>query len=167
MEKQQSATTVRVLLRLLFLIGFLILTGCSGGSGSSETSGGQVEPELAGRSTKCTNGTWEISSPAEHGMDEALLDKVRQYAFGDGRNTQGVVVVRNGVIVEEWYADWADSESCATSWSMAKSFASTLIGIAIDQGDIGSLDDLISDYLTQWQDTDKEDITLFRGQISY
>lgn len=58
----------------------------------------------------------------------------------------GLMVVRNGVVVEERYALGATSADHFTSWSMAKSVLSTLVGIALREGKIRSLDDKASDY---------------------
>jgi CubicO group peptidase (beta-lactamase class C family) len=93
-------------------------------------------------------------------MDAHLLDKARQYAFEDGRNTQGIVVVRGGVLVAEWYAPGATADSWATSWSVGKSFASALVGMAIDEGLIESVDVSMARYLPDWAGTDKEKIQL-------
>ena len=43
-----------------------------------------------------------------------------------------------------------DRYSLATSWSIAKSFVSILIGIAIDQGYIQSVNESASTYITEW-----------------
>jgi CubicO group peptidase (beta-lactamase class C family) len=45
-------------------------------------------------------------------------------------------------------------ESLQTSFSVAKSYTSTLVGIAIDEGFIGSLDDPVTDYLPELGDRD-------------
>ncbi len=103
---------------------------------------------------------WVISSPEAHGMDAATLEGARDYAFVDGRNTQGVVVVRNGEIVTEWYAPGEDADSWAASWSMAKSFTSATVGIAIAEGHIPSVDVPMADYYPDWKGTAKEAITL-------
>lgn len=103
---------------------------------------------------------WEIRDPEEVGMDPAILEGAREYAFAEGRHTQGVVVVRDGAIVAEWYADGADEESWAASWSMAKSFASALIGIAIDDGLIPGVDEPMVTYFPDWAGSPREDMTL-------
>lgn len=103
---------------------------------------------------------WEVSTPAAEGMDATTLDGARAYAFADGKRTQGVVVVRHGKLVAEWYADRADASSYAASWSVGKSVASALVGIALDQGLIADLDVPIADYVPSWQGTDHETITL-------
>ena len=63
--------------------------------------------------------------------------------------TTGLLVVRDGAIVHEWYADGYDEESVITSFSMAKSVVSALVGIAIDEGYIQSVRDPITDYVPE------------------
>ncbi|MCA9574377.1 MAG: serine hydrolase [Polyangiales bacterium] len=99
-------------------------------------------------------------TPADVDMDAAVLEGARAYAFAPGRNTQGVVVVRRGTIVAEWYADQRDAASRAASWSVGKSFASALVGIALDRGDIPSLDEPITTYIPEWVGTEKEGMRL-------
>ena len=60
---------------------------------------------------------------------------------------------------KEWYADGASVDSYAGSWSMAKSFTSALVGIALD-GSIPSLDVPIASYGPSWAGIEKEAITL-------
>jgi hypothetical protein len=103
---------------------------------------------------------WDVTSPEAEGMDADTLEGARDYAFQAGKNTQGVVVVRHGKIAAEWYAPSADVSSYGASWSMGKSVASALIGIAIEQGHIADLDVPIADYLPSWEGTEKEAITL-------
>jgi len=103
---------------------------------------------------------WVISTPEAHGMDSDTLEGAYDYAFVDGRNTQGVVVVRGGEIVSERYAAGEDFDDWAASWSMAKSFTSATIGIAIAEGKIPSVDVPMTTYYPEWKGTPKEDITL-------
>ncbi|RMF14560.1 MAG: class C beta-lactamase-related serine hydrolase [Candidatus Dadabacteria bacterium] len=103
---------------------------------------------------------WRISSAKKHGFDEATLDQARAYAFQDELHTQGVVIVHKGEIITEWYAPEIDADSWATSWSVAKSFASTLIGIAIDEGRIASVDVTLATWYPQWATDDRGKITL-------
>ncbi len=93
-------------------------------------------------------------------MDSAELEGARDYAFQEGKNTQGVVVVRDGVIVAEWYEDGRGATSFATSWSVAKSFTSALIGIAIREGLIDGVDARVAEFFPDWRGTNKEAITL-------
>lgn len=93
-------------------------------------------------------------------MTSAVLDGARAYAFQEGKNTQGVVVVRHGVIVAEWYEPGRDASSFAPSWSVAKSFTSALVGIAIEEGLIESVDVGMAEFFPEWRGTPKESITL-------
>ncbi len=93
-------------------------------------------------------------------MDATVLDGAREYAFQEGKNTQGVVVTRRGVLVAEWYADGAGPDSYAASWSMAKSFTSALIGIALDEGDIPDVNVSMADYYPSWEGTPHADMKL-------
>ena len=61
--------------------------------------------------------------------------------------TTGLIVLKDGKIVYERYLLGADERSLFTSWSMAKSFTSTLVGFAIGDGLIASVDDPIDKYV--------------------
>ena len=115
---------------------------------------------LIGSCSSDSGDGWVVSTPAREGMDDTVLEGARTYAFAQGKHTQGVVVVRHGVIVAEWYAEGASVDSYAASWSVAKSFTSALIGIAFEDGLIPSLDVSMATYIPSWAGTDKEAITL-------
>lgn len=114
----------------------------------------------AGSDLRWPGEEWQVADPAGEGLDPAVLGGAREYAFAAGRNTQGVVVIRGGVLVAEWYAPGRDASSLATSWSAGKSFASTLVGIAVDQGLIDGIDVSSGRFYPDWLGTAKEDITL-------
>ena len=101
---------------------------------------------------------WEISSPEIEGINKSKVDKLMEMSFLDNA-TQAVVVIKNGKIISEKYADGYDMNSHGTSWSMAKSYYAALIGISIDKGEIGSLDDAVSKYLDYFND-ERSSITL-------
>lgn len=63
--------------------------------------------------------------------------------------TQGFLVIKDGKIVDERYLNGADDKTKFTSWSVAKSFTSTLVGLALADGKIKSLDDPVTDYLPE------------------
>ncbi|MCO5189897.1 MAG: beta-lactamase family protein [Anaerolineae bacterium] len=68
--------------------------------------------------------------------------------------TQAFIVIQDDTILYENYFNGASRDSIVTSFSMAKSFASTLIGIAIEEGHINSVDDPITDYLPELAERD-------------
>ena len=101
---------------------------------------------------------WDVSSPEVEGISSSKVDKLMEMSFLD-KATQAVVVIKNGKIISEKYADGYDMNSHGTSWSMAKSYYAALIGISIDKGEIGSLDDAVAKYLDYFND-ERSRITL-------
>ncbi len=63
--------------------------------------------------------------------------------------TTGIIVVKNGQVVLERYRLGADDRSLLMSMSVSKSFVSTLVGFAIGDGLVKSVEDPISDYLPE------------------
>lgn len=103
---------------------------------------------------------WTVVAPEDMGMDSATLEAAKTYALDPDQNTQGVVVVRGGAIVAEWYGPGADASTVAASWSMGKSFASALIGVLKDEGKITDLDAPMSTWIPEWAGTTKGSIPL-------
>ena len=102
--------------------------------------------------------SWSVKNPDELGIDASKVEKLFDLSFEDDA-TQSVVLIKDGYIIAERYADGYDKDSIGTSWSMAKSFYASLIGISIERGEIGSLDDKVSDYLDYFNE-DRKDITI-------
>ena len=104
------------------------------------------------------NQSWIKSSPEEEGVSTEKVNKLIDLSFSDDA-TQAVVVVKNGKIISEKYADGYDINSHGTSWSMAKSYYAALVGISIDRGEIKSLDERVANYLDYFNDA-RSDITI-------
>jgi CubicO group peptidase (beta-lactamase class C family) len=102
--------------------------------------------------------SWSVKTPDELGVDASKVEKLFNLSFEDDA-TQSVVLIKDGYIIAERYANGYDKDSIGTSWSMAKSFYASLIGISIERGEIGSLDDKVSDYLDYFTE-DRENITI-------
>ncbi len=66
----------------------------------------------------------------------------------DVTNSRAFLVVHDGKIVHEWYSEGVNGESRLSSWSVAKSVVSLMIGQAIGRGDL-SEDDLLVDILPE------------------
>ena len=75
-------------------------------------------------------------------------------AFLEDKRTQAFIVIQDDAILYEQYFNGAGRDSIVTSFSTAKSFTSTLIGIAISEGYIHSVDDPITDYLPELAERD-------------
>jgi len=72
-------------------------------------------------------------------------------AFMRDQRTAALVIVHDGKIRLERYGLDFDAEGRWTSFSVAKSLTSTLVGAAIHDGFIKSIDDAISDYIPALQ----------------
>ena len=72
-------------------------------------------------------------------------------SFTTLHKTVTFLIIRNDTIVYEKYNKRFTSNSVVSSFSMAKPFVSTLIGIAIDEGKIKSESDFIIDYLPEFK----------------
>ena len=83
-------------------------------------------------------------------------------AFLTDTQTQALLVIKDDQVVLERYVNGWQRDSMVTSFSVAKSFVSTLVGIAIEEGAIHSLDDPITDYLPELLERDRrfEQITI-------
>lgn len=66
----------------------------------------------------------------------------------------GLTVLSDGEVIAQTYAYEADAQSRFTSWSVGKSFVATLIGKALHEGLIESLDDRVDRYAPQFAGTD-------------
>lgn len=69
--------------------------------------------------------------------------------FLEENDTQAFIVIQDGKILYENYFNDTQRDSIVTSFSVAKSFTSALIGIAIDEGFIESVDDAVTMYLPE------------------
>ena len=83
------------------------------------------------------------------------------YAFGEGTGTASFLIIKNGYLIFEEYADDVDADTLATSWSVAKSIVSTTVGTSIDDGYISNTDIFASTHLNEWDDSPKDQITLY------
>jgi len=100
----------------------------------------------------------EIEDSNAVGISTSKIDKLFNLSFEDDA-TQSVVLLKNGKLIGERYANGFNEFSFGTSWSMAKSFYAALILISIDKGEINSLDDKVSDYLPFFND-ERSSITI-------
>ncbi len=80
--------------------------------------------------------------------------------FLEDNHTASFIVIRDGTILYEEYFNGYHRDSIVPSFSMAKSFVSALVGIAIDEGHISSLDDPLVVYLPELRGRGLEDVTL-------
>ncbi len=75
--------------------------------------------------------------------------------FLDSSGTTAFLVVHEDEVLYGRYFDGYDETSIQTSFSMAKSFASALVGIAIEEGHIKSVNEPITNYIPELLEKDR------------
>lgn len=90
---------------------------------------------------------WQHDTLANHNIDSSVIESVHQTL--DQYPINAEVIVRNGVIVDEYYKDGYNQNSIFTLQSTSKSVTSAIFGIAMEQGYIESVDTPISTYFPQ------------------
>lgn len=81
-------------------------------------------------------------------------------AFMKEQRTAGLLIIQDGKVRMEKYGLDYSKEGRWTSFSVAKSFTSTLVGAAIKDGYIKSIDDKVSDYITGLKGSVYDDVTV-------
>lgn len=107
---------------------------------------------------------WQVSSPEDQQMVGSSLQKLGDIIQTDYPHVHSLVVIRHGYLVfERYYAGYEYNKKHEIR-SITKSIISALIGIALKQGYLNSLDqkvaDLLPEYFGEQTDTRKHDITL-------
>lgn len=91
-------------------------------------------------------GPWRLERPEAHGLSAARLEAAAEQVAAIG-GRQGLVIVRDGVIVFEryWANDWhpASPQHGNVSFSAGKSWGSALVGVAVAEG-LLSVDDPVA-----------------------
>lgn len=103
---------------------------------STPISGNEV-PRLISRGTDYQSSKMISYKNSEIPLS-LFLSKTKSTSF---------LILKDGEIEYQWYADAYDSSSILPSFSVSKSVVSALVGIAIADGKISSLDASVGDYL--------------------
>ncbi|WP_420628936.1 serine hydrolase domain-containing protein [Candidatus Leptofilum sp.] len=80
--------------------------------------------------------------------------------FLTNTETTAFLVIKEGELVYEQYFNGYERDSVFSTFSVSKSFISALIGLAIEDGFIGSENDSIAIYLPEFVGTEMEKITI-------
>ncbi|MHA1551356.1 MAG: serine hydrolase domain-containing protein [Candidatus Heimdallarchaeaceae archaeon] len=90
---------------------------------------------------------WQTKTLEEVDMNESRIDVMFDYIDFHEYNIDSLLVVKDGYLVVEEYPRADTSETFHNVFSVGKSFTSTLIGIAIEEGYIDSVDQKMFDFL--------------------
>ncbi|MFC3614663.1 serine hydrolase domain-containing protein [Lutimaribacter marinistellae] len=105
-----------------------------------------------------SGGLWPKGNDIAPSQDADVLDILSDEALL-GEGYRAVVVVRNGRIVGETYAEGFDAETPLLGWSMTKTVTAGLIGTLVGSGEMG-LDDPLTASYAEWSRDDRAQITV-------
>ncbi|WP_179505994.1 MULTISPECIES: serine hydrolase domain-containing protein [unclassified Sphingomonas] len=99
---------------------------------------------------------------ADKALPDAVLGTTRmsEDAWEDRTFTNAMLVMRDGKIVHESYRNNTDAATHYISFSMAKSITSLLVGIAVNQGAIKSIDQPVTDYVPELKGSGYDGVTI-------
>lgn len=130
-----------------------VLAGC--GPSSAELATVDYAPQSA--------ANWDISTPAEQGLDPELIAEL-YYNASEMENIYSVLVFKNGYLVAEDYFNIGSAEQQVNIHSVAKSINSALVGIALEEGCLTSLDQKMMEFFPEFdnriRDPRKREITI-------
>jgi len=113
--------------------------------------------------TPLPGGDWRVSTPAEQGLDPMLVAELYHDA-AELETLYGLLVVKNGYLIAEGYFNQGSVEELFDRASATKSFTSALVGIALDQGCLSSVDQKMMEFFPEFAgqiaDPRKEQITI-------
>lgn len=107
---------------------------------------------------------WRNKTPEEQGMDSEKLAEMVAHIQAEQLNLHSLLIVRNGYLVSEIYGHPYNAGQTHWVASVTKSVVSALVGIAIQQGKLQGVHQLLWDLLPQQGvknfDENKKKITL-------
>jgi CubicO group peptidase (beta-lactamase class C family) len=127
------------------------------------SSGLSIDDLLAVDYTPLVREDWEVSTPGEQGLDPMLVAEL-YYNAAELETLYSLLVVKNGYLIAEDYFNEGSVDQKDRLQSVTKSYTSALVGIALEQGYLSSLDQKMLDFFPevagQITDPRKEQITI-------
>jgi CubicO group peptidase (beta-lactamase class C family) len=125
--------------------------------------GPSIEDLLAINYTPLPGDDWEVSTPEAQGLDPLLVAEMYYHA-AELETIYSLLVIKNGYLIAEDYFNEGSVDQKDRLQSVTKSYTSALVGIALEQGYLASLDQKMMDFFPELADqiTDprKEQITI-------
>jgi len=88
---------------------------------------------------------WSKKPVVEMGFSESKLRVASRHLYENAQDAFQVVVIRGGYLVAEWYRGCHPDDRFPMA-SASKGLISSMLGIAVEEGKISSLDDKVVDY---------------------
>ena len=153
--------------KLLLIIGLLIIILCISITGIlkyintiseteevAEDNIEEVDNEVLEQTEVEEIWEWQYDTLENHNINVSEINSVHNII--DEYPINAEVIIKDGVIVDEYYKEGYDSNSIFSLQSTSKSVTSAIFGIAIDKGYIESVNTPISNYFPQILNSDSE-----------
>jgi CubicO group peptidase (beta-lactamase class C family) len=125
--------------------------------------GPSIEDLLAVEYTPLPGDDWQVSTPTQQGLDPMLVAEL-YYNAAELETLYSLLVIKNGYLIAEDYFNEGSIDQKDRLQSVTKSYTSALVGIALEQGYLSSVDQKMLDFFPEIADqiTDprKEQITI-------
>jgi CubicO group peptidase (beta-lactamase class C family) len=122
-----------------------------------------IEDLLAVDFTPLAREDWEISTPEAQGLDPMLVAEA-YYNAAERETIYSLLVIKDGYLIAEDYFNEGSIDQKDRLQSVTKSYTSALVGIALEQGYLSSVDQKMLDFFPEAADqiTDprKDQITI-------
>lgn len=148
-DKKQAARKMKRKTRFqqyfIFVISALLisfmLVGCGPSAAELEAVEFTPRPET----------DWKVSTPAEQGLDPMLVSKL--YLKASELDTlYGLLIIKDSHLIAEGYFNEGSVAQQPFMASATKNFTSALVGIALDQGCLSSVDQKMIDFFPAYAD---------------
>ena len=101
--------------------------------------------------TPLVKDDWEVSKPAEEGLNPALVAEL--YLDAEHLETiYSLLVIKNGYLVAEKYFNKGSVDQLSRRASVTKSYISAMLGIALEKGCLKSIDQKMIDFFPEVAD---------------
>jgi len=117
-----------------------------GSAGPEERVAGGAEAQVA------------VAATADRTIDPAALEQA--IAYGEETGSHALLVYHDGALQLEHYYPGSDRNTRSATQSMHKSVLALVVGIAVRDGFIASVDDPAARYLPEWDSGGREKITI-------
>ena len=99
--------------------------------------------------TPLSGGDWTVSTPEEQGLDPVLVAEL-YYNAAKVETLQALLVIKNGYLIAEAYFNGGAIDQMTRIQSVTKSYTSALVGIALDQGHLSSVDQTMTEFFPEF-----------------
>jgi CubicO group peptidase (beta-lactamase class C family) len=142
----RSAPAHRRLWLLVAVLVGLLAAACTSPDSRQATATRQTSARPTQRDYWPTAG-WRTAAPKDQGMDPAVVGELDAKVSGTYPQVRSLLIVRHGYLVYERYWHGFKASDGHNTWSVTKSLTSSLVGIALGERHLKSLDQTVGELL--------------------